>query len=507
MSERTEGTGGSPAESVVAEIARIRAGLAFEVSGVIGSTRTIKVGRSATYCCTLLDGTGKIDLLFLGRAIVGELRTGAPCAVRGRAAMRSGRLVVWNARYRLDVLPPGRHLDQVRPADEAGPRGPTLVQAAANVAAAARQAYEPKEPAGRFRIYLGAAAGVGKTYAMLDEGQRRRQRGSDVVVAVVELHGRPGTEAKAAGLEVVPRRIVEHHGVRLEEMDVEAVLARRPQAALVDELAHSNVPGSERNEKRWQDVLELLAAGIDVISTINIQHVESLADVVEQISGVRMRERVPDAVIRSADQIELVDSSPEQLRRRMSHGNIYSPGRARQALDGFFRTETLTALRELALRFMADETKDALTEQCVRSCPGAALKYAERVLVGVTPASGADAVLRRAARLAARLEADLYVAHVKPVDAGVPDTRVAKLRDLADNLGAHWIDLAGDDPAAALLDFAQRQRITQVVVGPSRRSQWQKILGGGSTTRRLSQSAHRVGIDVHIVAPPADAGR
>lgn len=504
MSGRIEGTDGSPTGSVIAEIARIRAGLAFDVSGVIGATRTIKVGRSETCCCTLVDGTGKIDLLFLGRGIVSDLRTGVACAASGRAAMRSGRLVAWNPRYRIDLLPPGRHPDLVRPSDEAGPRGPTLVQAAANVAAAARQAYEPTETTGRFRIYLGAAAGVGKTYAMLDEGQRRRQRGTDVVIAVVELHGRPATEAKAAGLEAVPRKIVEHHGTRLEEMDVEAVLARRPEVALVDELAHSNVPGSGRNQKRWQDVLELLAAGIDVISTINIQHVESLADAVEQISGVPMRERVPDSVLRSANQLELVDSSPEQLRRRMSHGNIYSPGQARQAMEGFFQTEKLTALRELALRFMADETRDSLTER--RARPGARPAHAERMLVGVTSAPGTDAVLRRAAWLAARLEADLHVAHVMPAEADAPDTRIAKLRDLAGDLGAHWADLAGDDPAAALLDFAQRQRITQVVVGPSRRSRWQEILGG-STVWRLSRSAHRVGIDVHIVAPSADAAR
>ncbi|GHJ38581.1 hypothetical protein Sm713_41900 [Streptomyces sp. TS71-3] len=347
MSGRTDSTGGSSSESVAAEIARIRAGLAFDVSGVIGATRTIRVGRSETYCCTLVDGTGKIDLLFLGVALVGDLRTGATCAVSGRAALRSGRLVAWNPRYRLDLLPPGRHPDQVRPPDEAGPRGPTLVQAAANVAAAARHAFDPGETTGRFTIYLGPAPGVGKTYALLDEGRRLSRRGSDVVIAVVELHGRPGTEARAADLAVLPRRIVEHRGALLEEMDVEAVLARRPRLALVDELVHSNVPGSGRNEKRWQDVLELLAAGIDVISTINIQHVESLAGTVERISGVRMPERVPDAVIRCADRIELVDFSPEQLRHRMSYGSVYSPGRARRALDGFFRTETLTALREL----------------------------------------------------------------------------------------------------------------------------------------------------------------
>jgi two-component system sensor histidine kinase KdpD len=490
--------------AVAGDIARIRAGRAFEVSGVIGSTRTIRVGRSSTYGCTLVDGTGKLELLFLGRAIVDELRTGALCAVSGRAAMRAGRLVAWNPRYRLDSLPSGRHPDQVRPADEAGGLGPTLVQAAMNVAAAAQQACEQAEAAGRFRIYLGAAAGVGKTYAMLGEAQRGRRRGTDVVIAVVESHGRPATEAQAADLEIVPRKIIEHRGARFEELDVEAVLARRPQVALVDELAHSNAPGCRRNEKRWQDVLELLAAGIDVITTVNVQHIESLADVAERISGIRVRERVPDTVIRSADQIELVDSSPQQLRRRMSHGNVYSPERAREALDGFFQAKTLTGLRELALRFMADETTGELSEW---QAPGEA---AERILVGVTSVPGTDAVLRRAARIAARLKADLQVAHVMPADAGTHDSRVAKLRDLAGDLGARWADIDGGDPATALLDFAQRQQITQVMVGPSRRSRWQKVLSGGSTIRRLSRLADRAGIDLHIIAPPAgpaDGGR
>ncbi len=496
MTRGIDDAGGPPIEPV-ADIARIRAGLAFDVRGVIGSTRVIRVGRSPAYCCTLVDGTGKIELFFLGHAIVDELRTGASCAVSGRAAMRAGRPVAWNPRYRLDRAPAGRHPDQVRPVDEAGARGPTLVQAAVNVASAARHAREPAEATGRLRIYLGA--GVGKTYAMLDEARCRRRRGADVVIAAVEPHGRPATEAQAGGLEAVPRKVVEHHGARLEELDVEAVLARRPEVALVDELAHSNAPGCGRNEKRWQDVLELLAAGIDVITTVNAQHIESLADVVERISGIRIRERVPDVVIRSADRIELVDSSPEQPRRRMSHGDVYAPEQARTALDGFFRTENLAALRELALHLMADETIGELGE---RRLPG---EGAERMLLGVTPAPGADAVLHRAARIAARIRGDLHVAHVVPADARTVDGRVVKLRALAGDLGAQWTDLAGDDPAAALLDFARRHQITQVMVGPGRRGRWRRILGGGSTVRRLSRSAGHAGIDVHIVASPGDA--
>ena len=203
------------------------------------------------------------------------------------------------------------------------------------------------EAAGHFRIYLGAAAGVGKTYAMLNEGHRRKQRGTDVVIGFVESHGRPLTEELCHDLEIVPRRVIDYRGTRFEEMDLDAALARRPKVALIDELAHTNVPGS-RHTKRWEDVLEILDAGIDVITTVNIQHLESVADAVEQMTGAQVRERVPDWVVRKADQIELVDSSPEALRRRMLHGNIYPQAKVPQALTHFFRTDNLIALRELA---------------------------------------------------------------------------------------------------------------------------------------------------------------
>ena len=222
------------------------------------------------------------------------------------------------------------------------------------------------EAAGHFRIYLGAAAGVGKTYAMLSEGRRRHERGTDVVVGFVESHGRVHTEAMTEGLEVVPRKVVTYRGTQFEEMDLGAVIRRAPRVALVDELAHSNVPGSGAHAKRWEDVIDLLAAGIDVISTVNIQHLESIADAVEEMTGTTVRERVPDWVVRRADQIELVDSSPEQLRRRMVHGNIYAPDKVPQALTHFFRADNLTALREIALRFLADETEEELIEHLRR---------------------------------------------------------------------------------------------------------------------------------------------
>src|SRR5271154_5608374 len=243
------------------------------------------------------------------------------------------------------------------------------------------------EAAGRFRIYLGAAAGVGKTYAMLNEGHRRKERGADVVIGYVETHGRQHTKDMVGDLEVVPRKAVEYRGSPLEEMDLDAILRRHPEVALIDELAHTNVPGSGPHEKRWQDVMDILGAGIDVITTVNIQHLESIADEVGRMTGAKVRERVPDWVVRKADQIELIDSSPEQLRRRMLHGNIYPKEKIPQALTHFFRTDNLIALRELALRFVADESDEELLEHLRRrhpvSSPGL-WETTERIMVAIT---------------------------------------------------------------------------------------------------------------------------
>ena len=367
---------------------------------------------------------------------------------------------------------------------------------------AGSDASDAVEAAGRFRIYLGAAAGVGKTYAMLNEGHRRQERGADVVAGFVEAYGRPATEELIDGLEVVPRKVVEYRGSRLEEMDLDAVLARRPKIALVDELAHTNVPGSGKNEKRWQDVLDILAAGIGVITTVNIQHLESIADEVEQMTGARVRERVPDWVVRKADQIELVDSSPEQLRRRMLHGNIYPKAKVSQALTNFFRTDNLIALRELALRFLADETDDELLEHLRRRETSVVWETCERVMVAVTAAPGADALLRRAARMAARLKSELDVVHVTTSDGTRPGDRPAieKLQQLAD-VGARWHELQDDDPARAIAGFAQQHQITQIVIGASRRNRWQQLTGGGSNVVRVIREAGAYGIDVHVIAP------
>lgn len=357
------------------------------------------------------------------------------------------------------------------------------------------------EEAGHFRIYLGAAAGVGKTYAMLNEGHRRNDRGTDVVVGFVECHRRPLTEERLAGLETVPRRVIEYRGTRFEEMDLDAVLARHPKVALIDELAHTNVPGS-RHAKRWEDVLEILEAGIDVITTVNIQHLESIADAVEQMTEAKVRERVPDWVVRKADQIELVDSSPEALRRRMLHGNIYPKPKVPQALTHFFRTDNLIALRELALRFLADETEEELLEHLQRRQAQVVWDTSERILVAVTAAPGTDAIVRRAARMAARIKAELKVLHVIAGD-GEPrsvDKQLTLLRQVSTDVGAHWTEIQADDPARAVIDYARDHQITQIVVGSSSRSRWQELRGGGSIVRKISRLAGMAGIDVHIIA-------
>ena len=366
------------------------------------------------------------------------------------------------------------------------------------------------EPAGHFRIYLGAAPGVGKTYAMLSEGQRRRRRGADVVAGFVETYGRPLTEALLDGLEAIPRKTVDYRGTRLEEMDLDAVLRRRPEVALVDELAHTNVPGSGRHGKRWQDVLDILSAGINVITTVNIQHLESLADEVEQMTGTPVHERVPDWVVRKANQIELIDSSPEQLRRRMLHGNIYPKDRVRQALTHFFRTDNLIALRELALRFVADESDEELLGHLRRHQPEVPWETTERIMAAVTAAPGTDALLRRAARIAFRYKAELEVVHVIVGDTGLSGDRrpVDGLRELAADLGARWHEIQDGDPARAIVGFARQHEITQIVIGSIHHSWWH-IAVGRPIVRRVIEEAGASGIDVLIIArrerPPAEA--
>ena len=385
------------------------------------------------------------------------------------------------------------------------PRGTTYSKATdegvSRAAGVEEDATDVVEAAGHFRIYLGAAAGVGKTYAMLNEGHRRKQRGTDVVIGFVECHGRPLTQERCDDLDSVPRRVIDYRGTRFEEMDLDAVLARHPKVALIDELAHTNVPGS-RHAKRWEDVMDILDAGIDVITTVNIQHLESIADAVEQMTGAQVRERVPDWVVRKADQIELVDSSPEALRRRMLHGNIYPQAKVPQALTHFFRTDNLIALRELALRFLADETEEELLEHLHRHQTQVLWETSERILVAVTAAPGTDAIVRRASRMAARIKADLHVLHVVAGDGARRSDaeQLTILRQVTSDVGADWTEMQADDPAQAVIDLARDHQITQIVVGSSSRSRWQELKGGGSIVRKISRLAADAGIDVHIIA-------
>ncbi|MEE6259812.1 DUF4118 domain-containing protein [Plantactinospora sonchi] len=351
---------------------------------------------------------------------------------------------------------------------------------------------------GQLRIYLGAAPGVGKTYAMLEEAQRRAARGTDVVVGLVETHGRRHTAAMLGDLPVLPRRSVRYRDVDLTELDLDALLARRPEVAVVDELAHTNVPGS-RNGKRWQDVQELLDAGIDVLSTVNVQHLESLNDVVEQITGVVQRETVPDGVVRAAEQVELVDMTPEALRRRMAHGNIYQPDKIDAALANYFRIGNLTALRELALLWLADKVEDQLDRY--RADQGIATPWEtrERVVVGLTGGPEGETLIRRAARIAARSKgAELMAIHVSRSDGlrGADPAMLSRQRMLAERLGGTYHQAVGSDIPAALLDFARGVNATQIVLGASRRGRLARILspGVGSTTTALSGP-----IDVHLV--------
>src|SRR4029077_4214311 len=344
-----------------------------------------------------------------------------------------------------------------------------------------------------------AAAGVGKTYALLGEGHRRGERGAYVVVAFAETHGRPQTAALLDGLEGLPRQKLTYRGATFEEMDTDAVLARKPQIALVDELAHTNVPGS-RHEKRWQDVEELLDAGIDVISAVNIQHLESLNDVVEKITGVPQRETIPDAVVRAADQVELVDMTPEALRRRMAHGNIYPPGKIDAALTNYFRSGNLAALRELALLWLADKVDEGLQRYRAEHHITGTWEARERVVVALTGGPEGETLIRRAARIAARSSGgELLAVHVTRSDGltGADPAVLAAQRQLTESLGGSYHQVVGDNVPEALLTFARAENATQLVLGVSRRSWLSALLTGpGIGARTIRGSGD---IDVHIV--------
>lgn len=370
--------------------------------------------------------------------------------------------------------------------DEAGP--------AAGVA-------QPVVRPGRLKVFLGAAPGVGKTYRMLDEAHRRVARGADVVAGFVECHRRRHTEAKLDGLEILALAGHDYRGGRYAELDREALVSRRPQVVLIDELAHTNVPGGGRHPKRWQDVEDILAAGIDVVTTLNIQHLESLSDVVEKITGVPQRETVPDEFVRRADEIELVDIPPEGLRRRMAHGNIYPPERIDASLANYFRPGNLIALRELALLWLAGRVDEALHKYRIEHGIGDVWETRERVVVALTGGPEGETLIRRAARIAGRSAGgELLAVHVARSDglaAGVSHAALAAQRALVEDLGGSYHSVVGDEVPTALVDFAMAENATQLVLGTSRRRRLERFLTGrgiGETVVGLSED-----IDVHMV--------
>ena len=356
---------------------------------------------------------------------------------------------------------------------------------------------------GRHRIYLGIAPGVGKTYTALEELHRRHERGTDAVIGFLETHGRPRTAELAQGLEVVPRKQIAYKGVTVEEMDTEAVVRRQPAVALVDEIAHSNAPGSQ-HEKRWQDVEDILDAGITVISTINIQHLESLADIVENITGIQVRERIPDRVIDDADEVELIDMSPHALRQRMRHGNIYPPERAERALDAFFREGNLMALREMALRKMAQVCELDLEEYMGQHGIDAAWSAGERVMVCVDDQGQAQNLIRRGWRMANRYHTELLAVFVEtPGYASATPEQKRTLEEnlrFAEDLGAEPIRAQGSDVAKALIQVAHDKNVGSIIIGHSRHGRLREILRG-SVVQKLLRLAGDV--DVHVVADRA----
>jgi two-component system sensor histidine kinase KdpD len=344
------------------------------------------------------------------------------------------------------------------------------------------------------RIYLGAAPGVGKTYAMLSEGRRRAERGTRVVVACVETYGRPRTIEMLQGLELVPPRTVGYRDASFEEMDVDAVRMRDPGVALVDELAHTNVPGTGRS-KRWEDVIDLLSDGIEVITTVNIQHLESLNDVVAGVTGVRQRETVPDWVVELADQIELVDMSPHALQRRMLHGNVYpDPAKAELALQRYFTTDNLTALRELALMRVANQVDATLLS---RWSKGRIPETRERVLVCVSHPEFSWDLVRRGARIAQRARGDLLVVHVRERDDEATRAWLVEVDQLVADLGGEFHVIDDDDGVAGVLNFGYAQFVTQLVVGESLRSRLQELLRGSFVNELLRKASN---IDIHVIA-------
>ncbi len=360
------------------------------------------------------------------------------------------------------------------------------------------EAPQPRKQ-GVFKLFLGYAPGVGKTYAMLSEAIRRQSRGEDVVIGVIETHGRAATRELAGRLDAVPRRKLDYKGTIFEEMDVDAILARRPQVVLVDELAHTNIDGS-KHHKRYEDVFELLDNHIDVVSTMNVQHLESVTPLVHKITGVVVRETVPDWVLKRVDEIVLADVTPEALQTRMRRGDIYPKDRVDRALGNFFRPSNLIALREIALRHVA-QVVDRSLEPYIQSemDPGRELQVRERIAVGISSNPAAQYLVARASRMAQAATGDLFVVYV---NTGADEDDPERKRSLqanfqfAENLGAQVVRLKGKDVASAMAEFVREKHITQVIFGHSATSGWRRYLFLSAVHRFLRDAP---AVDVHIV--------
>jgi two-component system sensor histidine kinase KdpD len=359
-----------------------------------------------------------------------------------------------------------------------------------------------KKVRGSLKVFLGYAPGVGKTFTMLSEAIRRHSRGENVVVGIVETHGRKGISELASQLETVPRKKIEYKGTPFEEMDIDAILAMRPQVVVVDELAHTNIPGS-RHRKRYEDVLEIIAAGIDVLSTLNIQHLESIAPTVGAITGIKVRETVPDWVVQTAEEAVMVDLTPEALQNRMKRGDIYTTEKVDQALKNFFRRGNLIALRELALRQVAEQVDKTLESYMEQKDIQENWAVRERIAVCISSHPRSQYLIARAARMARRIDAELYIVHVD-VGEGASAEELKTLEanvQFAESLGATVSRLKGNNVADSVADFVRDKHITQVIFGRSAVDGWKKWIYMTAMTKFLQNAP---GVDVHIVTQEQD---
>lgn len=354
---------------------------------------------------------------------------------------------------------------------------------------------------GRLKIFIGYAPGVGKTYAMLNEGNRRLNRGQDVIIGYVESHQREETDKQIGELEIMPRKKVEYNGVVMEEMDTDAIIARKPYKVLIDELAHTNAPGS-KNKKRYEDVEEILNAGINIITTLNIQHMESLNDVVRQITGIAIRETIPDYIVDRADEVVVVDITPETLQNRLQRGNIYDLEKVPQALKNFFRKGNLNALRELALRQTAQEVDEDLAEYMKEHGIRDTWQTVERVMVSISPSVSAKKLIRRGARIAKRYKCELIVVSVDCTHWLAPKLTIKDRQmlqnyfKLAKQLGAETVTLTGKSVSGELIKFAEERHITQIIIGHSTRTKLETLFRGSTVVKLLKKAKN---IELHVI--------